>query len=117
MFRRRSHQYWTRILKLVHSYHALFPRRTYPWVQLSGHSDGFSRGESPEWILKRSSDIEKAAFEALKGDAVEAYAPACQGTVVKDGFEFLQMRNLLFGFTNPSVMDCKIGHRCVVGCV
>lgn len=51
------------------------------------------------------------AFDKLMADDISEFVPKCGGCVKKDGAEYLQLQNLLVGFRNPSVMDCKIGTR------
>lgn len=88
-----------------------FMKRSYPWVQLAGHDGGFKQDVDPHWILKLGNEYEKAALVDLKGDALQPFVPRVKGVVVNEGREFIQMENLLNGFTGPWVMDCKIGVR------
>lgn len=94
---------------------ALFLRQLaarYPWFQLAGHSDQFVQHRSPEWILKAVSENEKTAFLKLSSaDAMNEFVPNYKGLVHDKGKEFIQLQNLLFGFHEPSGMDCKIGFR------
>lgn len=82
-----------------------------PWVQLAGHEGGFKTDVDPHWIFKLANDFEKAALERLREDTLYPFVPQYRGVVVNEGQEFVQMENLLNGFENPNVMDCKIGSR------
>jgi 1D-myo-inositol-triphosphate 3-kinase len=57
------------------------------------------------------------AFSKLANDPLHNLVPECTGIVERDGVEYLQLRNLLYGFNNPSVMDCKIGFRYPIMCL
>ena len=52
-------------------------------------------------------------FGQKTNDPMAAFVPNCAGSIEKDGHEYLQLQNLLYGFKTPSVMDCKIGLRSV----
>jgi len=83
--------------------------------QISGHVDAFMPDSDPRWILKVVNGIEKSCFESffgpLSGDPIKDIVPRLQGFVYRDGKEFIKMENLLMGYVNPNVMDCKIGVR------
>eukprot|EP00730_Choanoeca_flexa_P015627 TRINITY_DN7218_c0_g1_i3.p1 TRINITY_DN7218_c0_g1~~TRINITY_DN7218_c0_g1_i3.p1 ORF type:complete len:417 (+),score=88.78 TRINITY_DN7218_c0_g1_i3:218-1468(+) len=87
----------------------------YPFIQLAGHKGNFISGQGGI-IYKKSSTLEKAAYEALMKDNLKDMVPLYFKTVSledeSDGMvEFLELQDLLGGFTNPSVMDVKMGLR------
>jgi 1D-myo-inositol-triphosphate 3-kinase len=100
---------WQTTAEIVRS--VLFLRRRYPWFQLAGHSGQFEQHHSPEWVLKMVSEYEAKAFLAMQGDPMAAFTPIYKGIVTKGGKQFFQLQNLLFGFTEPCGMDCKMGFR------
>eukprot|EP00041_Stephanoeca_diplocostata_P036249 m.1312780 g.1312780 ORF g.1312780 m.1312780 type:complete len:830 (-) comp24830_c0_seq20:2177-4666(-) len=106
-------QRWRSVKDMVMA--VLFLKRRYPWFQLSGHTEQFQQHQSPEWILKMVSSYEAKAFPALMGDVLAEFTPEYRGIVTKDGKEFIQLQNLLFGFDSPSGMDCKMGFRTFLG--
>ena len=61
---RRRMSHWRVAMQLVRAC-TVFQRRAYPWVQLAGHSEGFEQGNTPDYILKRSCENEKRAFEEI----------------------------------------------------
>eukprot|EP00040_Diaphanoeca_grandis_P041201 m.262613 g.262613 ORF g.262613 m.262613 type:complete len:390 (-) comp46401_c0_seq1:172-1341(-) len=90
----------------------LFLHKRYPWFQLAGHSDQFVQHHSPNWILKAVSSNEKAVFLALKDDdTMKPFTPEFKGLVTHEGKEFIQLQNCLFGYKEPSAIDCKMGRR------
>jgi len=62
-------------------------------------------------VLKKANSNELAAFALLEKDPLSEFTPVCAGLVTKDGTEYMQLQNLLFGFTSPCGMDIKIGFR------
>ncbi|XP_054909515.1 inositol-trisphosphate 3-kinase A isoform X2 [Poeciliopsis prolifica] len=80
------------------------------WVQLAGHKGNFKAAEEGT-ILKKLSENEKKCFEDLQNDALAQFVPRYQGIVENDGEFFVQMTDLLAGFNQPNVMDCKMGVR------
>ncbi|XP_034294226.1 inositol-trisphosphate 3-kinase C isoform X1 [Pantherophis guttatus] len=85
-------------------------RKHYPWVQLAGHAGNFKAGDLGH-VLKRHCSNEQQCLERLGGDALQPYVPAYYGMVEHDGQPYIQMEDLLSGFENPSIMDCKMGVR------
>lgn len=100
---------WRRITRKVRLCFAT--KGNYPWVQLAGHAGGFKAGVDPNWILKLANAYEKAALIVLQSDVLVAHVPRYGGTTTSEGQEFVQMENLLAGFVDARVMDCKIGVR------
>lgn len=66
-------------------------------------------------LLKPFDEAEFRAYSSLAGDykedTIHAYLPSFHGVCQFGGSEFLSIGNLLEGFTNPKVMDVKIGTR------
>uniref|UniRef100_A0A8C6YJW0 Kinase n=1 Tax=Naja naja TaxID=35670 RepID=A0A8C6YJW0_NAJNA len=85
-------------------------RKRYPWVQLAGHAGNFKAGDLGH-VLKRHCSNEQQCLERLGGDALQPYVPAYYGMVEHDGEPYIRMEDLLCGFENPSIMDCKMGVR------
>ncbi|XP_032084029.1 inositol-trisphosphate 3-kinase C [Thamnophis elegans] len=85
-------------------------RKRYPWVQLAGHAGNFKAGDLGH-VLKRHCSNEQQCLERLGGDALQPFVPAYYGMVEHDGEPYIQMEDLLSGFENPSIMDCKMGVR------
>ncbi|XP_039217836.1 inositol-trisphosphate 3-kinase C [Crotalus tigris] len=85
-------------------------RKCYSWVQLAGHAGNFKAGDLGH-VLKRHCSNEQQCLECLGGDALQPYVPAYYGMVEHDGEPYIQMEDLLAGFENPSIMDCKMGTR------
>lgn len=46
-------------------------------------------------------------------DPLRPFVPTYYGMVQRDGQAFNQMEDLLADFEGPSIMDCKMGSRCV----
>eukprot|EP00047_Mylnosiga_fluctuans_P005010 m.237856 g.237856 ORF g.237856 m.237856 type:complete len:331 (+) comp13207_c0_seq1:25-1017(+) len=109
---RKGESKWAILRQKSHQLKLCFHRQhSYPWIQLAGHAGGFQVDVDPHWILKQSDALEKAALQDLQGDILEPFTPKFGGLTVKEGVEFVQMGNLLNGFKDASVMDCKIGVR------
>lgn len=91
-------------------------RNNYPWVQLAGHKGSFLAGESGT-ICKKSSELERAAFECLMEDALKPFVPLYYKEIMiaetpgAPPEPFLEIQDLLGNFQNPSVMDVKMGVR------
>ncbi|XP_053553693.1 inositol-trisphosphate 3-kinase A [Bombina bombina] len=84
-----------------------FKRR---WVQLAGHTGSF-KAAAGGTILKRYSENEEKCFELLMNDSLYCCVPAYHGVVERDGESYIQLDDLLNGFEEPCVMDCKMGVR------
>uniref|UniRef100_A0A670ZR41 Kinase n=1 Tax=Pseudonaja textilis TaxID=8673 RepID=A0A670ZR41_PSETE len=85
-------------------------QKRYPWVQLAGHAGNFKAGDLGH-VWKRHCSNEQQCLERLGGDALQPYVPAYYGMVEHDGEPYIRMEDLLCGFENPSIMDCKMGVR------
>ncbi|CAH1402999.1 unnamed protein product [Nezara viridula] len=75
----------------------------------------FKAGPEPGTILKKLCPKEQLCFQILMKDILRPYVPEYKGHVTcEDGdgtSMYLQLQDLLGDFTNPCVMDCKIGVR------
>jgi 1D-myo-inositol-triphosphate 3-kinase len=80
---------------------------------LAGHVGRFKAGEREGYILKLMDEIERACFSKLFKDVLVDYVPKIDKIVVdrEDGKYYTEMQDLLYGFSNPFIMDIKIGVR------
>ncbi|OXA59016.1 Inositol-trisphosphate 3-kinase B [Folsomia candida] len=104
---------WRAIRSIVHftPFIQTYKKSKYPWVQLAGHQGNFKAGRQQGTILKKFCSREKDAFELLKEDPLKPFVPQYYEVVQEEDSEFLQLEDLLGQFTNPCVMDCKLGVR------
>lgn len=110
---------WRTLRTIVHQltpFIQTYKKQRYPWVQLAGHQGNFKPGGQPGTILKKFCAKEKEAFELLMNDELKPFVPQYYGiakeeVVENGGIEFIQLEDLLGQFTNPCVMDCKLGVR------
>ncbi|XP_025031964.1 inositol-trisphosphate 3-kinase C isoform X1 [Python bivittatus] len=102
---------WKKLKSMVHwSPCVVSFRKRCPWVQLTGHAGNFKAGDLGH-VLKKYCSNEQQCLERLGGDALQPYVPAYYGMVQHEGECYIQMEDLLSGFDNPSVLDCKMGAR------
>lgn len=83
------------------------------WVQLSGHQGNFLPGRGGT-ICKKWCEGEKITYEALmeEGEPLKEYVPLYFKEIeVVSGEKYIELQDLLSQFSNPSVMDCKMGTR------
>uniref|UniRef100_A0A8C4PZT1 Kinase n=1 Tax=Eptatretus burgeri TaxID=7764 RepID=A0A8C4PZT1_EPTBU len=85
-------------------------KKSYPWIQLSGHSENFAPGEQGV-VLKRLCESEQCCLQSLMADVLRPFVPAYLGVLERDGERYVQMEDLLTNFRSPSIMDCKMGLR------
>jgi 1D-myo-inositol-triphosphate 3-kinase len=106
---------WEKVRKFVQAlspFTLQFNKKKYAWVQLAGHQDSFRPGEKAGSIQKKSDQNECSALKALSMDAIlRPFVPEYNQTVIKDGQLFVEMSDLLREFTDPAVMDIKMGVR------
>jgi len=89
-----------------------FRRQRYPWVQLAGHQGNFKIGGERGTILKKLCPVEENCFKLLMKDPLKTFIPKYKGHIIADdGEKFLVLEDLLGEFSDPSVMDCKLGVR------
>lgn len=108
---------WRKLRNIVQwtPFFQTYKKQRYPWVQLAGHQGNFKAGPEPGTILKKLCPKEQLCFQILMKDILRPYVPEYKGHVTcEDGdgtSMYLQLQDLLGDFTNPCVMDCKIGVR------
>ena len=58
-------------------------------------------------------DVEYNCFQKLESDALAEFIPKVDRIVIQkeDGKHYMEMQDLLYGFSNPFIMDIKIGVR------
>lgn len=86
------------------------------WLQLSGHKDTVAVSKDGSRVQKKIKDLndaELAAYKELSRDPfasriVPKFAGCTHSTVDKD-CHWIELENLLSGFTDPLVMDIKMG--------
>ncbi|XP_063216453.1 inositol-trisphosphate 3-kinase homolog isoform X2 [Bacillus rossius redtenbacheri] len=93
----------------------LLKNRQNAWFQLSGHPDCFAPA-GPGTIWKKRSggaeNAEREAYEALGADPLARdIVPRYFREVEYRGERFIELQDLLHGFTDPHVMDVKMGTR------
>ncbi|KAH0560666.1 inositol-trisphosphate 3-kinase homolog isoform X1 [Cotesia glomerata] len=93
----------------------LLKNRLKSWFQLSGHPDGLAPA-GPGTVWKRrtggTENTERAVYEELSKDAlIRDFIPKYYREVEYKGDTFIELQDLLFGFTDPSVIDIKLGTR------
>jgi 1D-myo-inositol-triphosphate 3-kinase len=81
-------------------------------VQLSGHPGSFApAGPGTLWKKQGSDNNERVVYEALMKDSARDIVPRFDREVCYKGESFIEMQDLLYGFTDPNVMDIKMGTR------
>lgn len=93
----------------------LLKNRLKSWFQLTGHPDGFApAGPGTVWKRKTggSENTERIVYEALSKDKeLRDCIPRYYREVEYKGEMFIELQDLLFGFSDPHVMDIKMGTR------
>ncbi|XP_060063281.1 inositol-trisphosphate 3-kinase homolog [Ylistrum balloti] len=92
---------------------ALLKNRKNAWIQLAGHPGSFAPA-GPNTIWKRritKDNTETKAYEALMEDTAHDIVPIYYREVEYNSEFFIEMEDLLQHFTNPNIMDIKIGKR------
>ncbi|TSY55754.1 Inositol-trisphosphate 3-kinase B [Bagarius yarrelli] len=67
-------------------------------------------GESGE-VLKRFNEVEDTCLQALMADPLHQFVPRYYGHISRNGEEYIRLEDLLSGFKQPAIMDCKMGIR------
>ncbi|KAK3793199.1 hypothetical protein RRG08_012875 [Elysia crispata] len=88
----------------------VFKKHRYPWIQLAGHQGNFHAGEAGS-VLKKLDAREQKCFQRLMTDSLKDFVPEYRGNVEKNGETYIQLQDLLASFTQPCVMDVKMGVR------
>ena len=90
----------------------LLRNRRSSWVQLSGHPGCFApAGPGTLWKKQGSDNNERVVYEALMRDVARDIVPKYDREVYYKGESFIEMQDLLHGFTDPHVMDIKMSTR------
>ncbi|KAK7790270.1 hypothetical protein R5R35_012636 [Gryllus longicercus] len=93
----------------------LLKNRQNNWFQLSGHPDCFAPA-GPGTIWKKRSggpeNAEREVYEELGSDpSMQNIVPRYFREVDYKGEKFIELQDLLHGFSDPHVMDVKMGTR------
>lgn len=83
------------------------------WVQLAGHQGNFLPGRGGT-ICKKWDEGEMKTYEGLmeEGEPLKEFVPLFYKKItVGPGEEYIELQDLLSQFSNPCVMDCKVGTR------
>ncbi|XP_046442456.1 inositol-trisphosphate 3-kinase homolog isoform X5 [Daphnia pulex] len=90
----------------------LLKNRRSSWVQLSGHPGSFApAGLGTLWKKQGADNNEQVVYEALMKDSASDIVPKYYRDVSYQGESFIEMQDLLHGFTDPNVIDIKMGTR------
>lgn len=68
-------------------------------------------GKQQGTIMKKLDGNEDQCFIKLMKDELAEFVPKYYSTVTVNGEQYLELQDLLAGFTNPSIMDIKMGTR------
>ncbi|XP_017461332.1 PREDICTED: inositol-trisphosphate 3-kinase A-like, partial [Rhagoletis zephyria] len=103
---------WRKVRSLVTSpFIQTYKRQKYPWIQLAGHQGNFLAGQMQGTILKKKSGNEDKCFQALMEDELRHFVPHFKNVVHMNGESYIELEDLLASFSNPSIMDIKMGIR------
>ncbi|KAI9561627.1 hypothetical protein GHT06_012587 [Daphnia sinensis] len=90
----------------------LLKNRRSSWVQLSGHPGSFAPASlGTLWKKQGADNNEQLVYEALMKDSASDIVPKYYRDVSYQGESFIEMQDLLHGFTDPNVIDIKMGTR------
>ncbi|XP_013775238.1 inositol-trisphosphate 3-kinase homolog isoform X2 [Limulus polyphemus] len=82
------------------------------WIQLSGHEGSLApAGPGTIWKKRNSDESEVQAYKELMQDSMADVVPKFYRDVEYNGENFMEIQDLLYGFTNPAIMDIKMGTR------
>lgn len=87
--------------------------KKYNWIQLAGHAGRFIPGDREGYILKLMDHMEKHFLVTLQNDILSPFVPNIGQVIVnsEDQKSYIELQDLLYKFSNPSMMDIKIGTR------
>ncbi|BFZ07771.1 hypothetical protein BsWGS_10810 [Bradybaena similaris] len=110
--RRCNQSSWRKIRSFIlwSPFIQVFKKHRYPWIQLAGHQGNFHAGEAGS-VLKKLDSREQACFQKLMADTLKDFVPEYRGDVEKNGETYIQLQDLLCSFSQPCVMDVKMGVR------
>ncbi|XP_076369790.1 inositol-trisphosphate 3-kinase homolog isoform X2 [Tachypleus tridentatus] len=90
----------------------LLRNRRKNWIQLSGHEGTIApAGPGTIWKKVNSDDGEMEAYKKLVTDVTSDVVPKFYREVEYNGEKFIEIQDLLCQFSNPAVMDIKMGTR------
>ncbi|XP_042216571.1 inositol-trisphosphate 3-kinase homolog isoform X2 [Homarus americanus] len=82
------------------------------WVQLAGHPGSLApAGPGTIWKKRGPDPVETQAYQALATDPARDITPTFFREIIYQEEYFIEMRDLLYDFHNPCVMDIKMGTR------
>ncbi|XP_052813250.1 inositol-trisphosphate 3-kinase homolog [Mya arenaria] len=92
---------------------AILKNRKNTWIQLAGHPGGFApAGPNTIWKKRYTKDNNEAeAYEALMEDPAHDVVPIFYREVEYNSEYFIEIEDLLQHFTDPNIMDIKMGTR------
>ncbi|XP_071103820.1 inositol-trisphosphate 3-kinase homolog [Haliotis cracherodii] len=93
---------------------AILKNRKNSWIQVAGHPGSFApAGPNTVWKKRIAKENhETKAYEALMDDPItEPIIPFFSREVEYNGEFFIEMEDLLHHFSNPNIMDVKMGKR------
>lgn len=92
---------------------AILKNRKNTWIQLAGHPGAFApAGPNTIWKKRYMKDNnETRAYEALMEDSAHSIVPVFYREVEYNSEYFIEMEDLLQHFTDPNIMDVKMGCR------
>lgn len=87
--------------------------KKYNWIQLAGHAGRFIPGDREGFILKLLDHSERNCLLQLQLDALASFVPKTDNIIFnnQDKKHYMELQDLLYKFSNPSIMDIKIGTR------
>ncbi|KAK4326925.1 hypothetical protein Pmani_002580 [Petrolisthes manimaculis] len=90
----------------------LLRERRSSWVQLSGHPGSLApAGPGTIWKKRGPDPMETQAYQEISHDPARTIAPTFFREILYQDEHFIEMQDLLYDFTNPCVMDIKMGTR------
>ncbi|XP_076445157.1 inositol-trisphosphate 3-kinase homolog [Babylonia areolata] len=92
---------------------ALLKNRKNAWIQVAGHPGSFAPA-GPNTIWKKRMEKENnetKAYQALMEEPLKDMVPTFHREVEYNGEYFIEMDDLLQHFSDPNIMDIKMGKR------
>ncbi|XP_025082226.1 inositol-trisphosphate 3-kinase homolog isoform X2 [Pomacea canaliculata] len=92
---------------------ALLKNRKNAWIQLAGHPGSFAPA-GPNTIWKKrmeKENYETKTYQALMEEQLRDMVPKFHREVEYNGEYFIEMEDLLQHFSDPNIMDIKMGKR------
>ncbi|CAF0785160.1 unnamed protein product [Brachionus calyciflorus] len=107
---------WDVLCKVINckvAFKKQFNGKKYNWIQLAGHAGRFKPGEREGFILKLMDNLERNSLQILQNDILSDFVPKIDKILLdrEDENYYTEMQDLLYSFTNPCIMDIKIGVR------